>query len=684
MDMKTGNAKFDVIILGGSMTASTLALTLNSQGVSVLMVDSGNHPRFALGESLLKPTVYWMHLLAKKYGVAALDVVADFERVSTEIAPTSGVKRCFGFVRHARDRLRVENQWFVNSPVDYKEAVHEGHIYREDIDTYLFKEARESGVFTACGEPIEAIDLGSEQVSVSTASGTYEARYLVDCGSAKSLIADQLALRETPSRWLTESRSIFSHLVGVRNFEDCNAAQLPGLDWSQGTLHHLLEDAWVWVIPFNNHEKSENSRVSVGVTFFGERSAPTEQTPESEWQSLLARYPALNAQFGDSEAVRPWIGTGKLAYSSKKAIGHRYCLLGQSYGGIDALYSRGMLNTMQCVNLMTGLLCDALEQNNFDEAQFAPIQRLQDKLLDINDRLTFGSYIGFGSSRLTTWWLSLWTQIEQLSIYHVRMGLDQVSGGRDEWDPTSALLEDEMVINTLPGLTGIMQSFSAGDISEDQACDQLLHATKVFHPFGFDIKNSEQLLCKVAFNKDVRNMLQTELQLTKLLDDLGQALGRESSFKLLPGLQTAVQFLSMKIMKHLRKIRMQEVNVDLNTIFRSQLQEVFDGRELAEDLRKITSRLRLVDPPEKLKVNVITDAIQSIAIQNTFTGEIERGEGWRKHLDLEAASGHLRCMTKASEEDGMLTILVQGQIGDEPLEIICQVKSEVLPLILAA
>ena len=663
------------------MTASVLALTLKSQGLNVAMLDPGSHPRFSLGESLLKPTVFWMRLLAKKFNVPALDVIADLGRISNEIAPTSGVKRCFGFVRHGQGRLKVEDQWFSNVPVSYEEDVLEGHLFRQDTDAYLFTQAITQDVVTSSGQPIEKIDVETDHVAVCTPDVEYRAQYLVDCGSAKSLVAEQFNLREQPARWLTQSRSIFSHMIGVKNFEDCQAAPQPGLNWSQGTLHHLLEDAWVWVIPFNNYARSKNPRVSVGVTFFGSRSQTSGLTPQAEWQALLSQYPALMAQFGTATAVRPWIGTGKLAYSSQAAIGPRYCLLGQSYGGIDALYSRGLLNTMQSINLISDLLTDAIKQQDFSPQRFAPLQALQDNLLEINDLLTHGSYLGFGSSRLTTWWLSLWTQIEQLSIKQARQGLDHIDGSEGHktkaWNPASAVVEDETVLKVLREANVTMAAYKAGELNEKQACEHLLTQTQPLAEFGFDIRNTEQLLNRVLFNKDARNLLQSELELTTLLDELGHAISSQIPIRALPGVQTLVRFLSTQMMKHKRAARKKAPGEDAD----HQIEMAFTSSELGKLLRQTSGRLEL-DDAALATVNTITDGIESISLCVTTQAQPKPAGSWTTHLRFQSMAGQLECLTLIAADTHKL--LIQGSTQKETLRVICQVTPAVSALVLGA
>jgi FADH2 O2-dependent halogenase len=43
--------------------------------------------------------------------------------------------------------------------------------------------------------------------------------------------------------------------------------ELPGMKhmWHDGTLHHIFDGGWFWIIPFDNHKKSQNSLCSIGL-----------------------------------------------------------------------------------------------------------------------------------------------------------------------------------------------------------------------------------------------------------------------------------------------------------------------------------------------------------------------------------------------------------------------------------
>ena len=67
MNYKKLNTTFDVAILGNGLSGSLLATILGKLGVSVVLIDGEQHPRFAVGESTIPHTSLLISLLAEKY-----------------------------------------------------------------------------------------------------------------------------------------------------------------------------------------------------------------------------------------------------------------------------------------------------------------------------------------------------------------------------------------------------------------------------------------------------------------------------------------------------------------------------------------------------------------------------------------------------------------------------------------
>ncbi|HWO59191.1 MAG TPA: FAD-dependent monooxygenase, partial [Umezawaea sp.] len=64
--------RYDVAILGSGLAGGMLGAVLARNGVKVLIVDAGTHPRFAVGESTIPYTSGMMRLIADRYQVPEL------------------------------------------------------------------------------------------------------------------------------------------------------------------------------------------------------------------------------------------------------------------------------------------------------------------------------------------------------------------------------------------------------------------------------------------------------------------------------------------------------------------------------------------------------------------------------------------------------------------------------------
>jgi FADH2 O2-dependent halogenase len=130
--------------------------------------------------------------------------------------------------------------------------------------------------------------------------------------------------------------------------------------------------------------------------------------PESEFYRLLARFPSLGAQFANAKAVRPWISTDRVQYSSKKCFGDRYCLLAHASAFVDPLFSRGLANNAEVINSLAGRLLEAFAKRDFSAKPFEYVERLQQSLYDYNDRLVNCAYVSFSDFELWRAWYRVW------------------------------------------------------------------------------------------------------------------------------------------------------------------------------------------------------------------------------------------------------------------------------------
>ena len=423
----------DVVVLGSGMGGTILGSILARAGHDVLILDAKAHPRFAIGESTIGQTSQMLTLLAKEFDVPELSTLGMDSpgAVRREIGNCCGIKRTVGFAYHDLDAEHDPKKAFQIGNV-WRD---ENHFFRQDVDTYLVGVAKQYGCEVQERVMVQAIDIDDSGAKVETDRlGTISARFIVDGTGYRSLLAEHYGLRDSPPNLRHHSRCLFTHMSGVKGFEEVATNELH-VKWSQGTLHHCFADGWVWVIPFNNWEGADNPLVSVGLTL-DPRVYPEAEgsTPEEEFNDFLHRLPSVDRQFADAEAVRPWVRTGRLQYSSSRTIGPRFCLLSHAAGFVDALFSRGLINTMEVIRVLAPALLGALDNDDFDEARFEDLDARQLGSFDYADRLAYGSFASWRDFDVWNVWMRVWAIGS--GVVESNLGGHVIAGRRSNWQPT--------------------------------------------------------------------------------------------------------------------------------------------------------------------------------------------------------------------------------------------------------
>ena len=416
----------DVVILGSGLAGSVSGSILARQGADVVLIDAGQHPRFAVGESMTPQLVEWLHILADRYDVPEIRHLLDVKGITKHITATHGRKQHFGFIRHEPGKEpdpREANMFVIPSIL-----TESCHLYRQDTDSYFFHVAARYGCTTRQNWRAVDLDFDEDGVTVTGHSGEkFRAKYLIDASGFRSPLAQKLDLREQPARFKHHSRSLFTHYIGIKPFDEVShhpASLRPPALWHGGTLHHVIERGWFWIIPFDNHKDSMNPLCSVGLTF-DERKypKPTDMTPDEEFHHYLDMYPAVKRQFAGASRVREWVSTDRLQYSSKHSIGYRWCLMSHAAGFIDPLFSRGLSNTFEVVDALASRILDSLKDDNWSVERYEYVDRLERGLLQYNDDLVNSSFISFGHFRL-------WNAVFRVWASFITPGTLRLTGAR--------------------------------------------------------------------------------------------------------------------------------------------------------------------------------------------------------------------------------------------------------------
>ncbi len=139
----------DILICGSGCAGSLLAWILARAGKQVVLVDSGRHPRFAIGESSTPLADFLLELMSEEFGLPELKPLARWGSwQSTYPILRAGKKRGFSYyghrdAQHFHESAEHENSLLVAaSPSD---ELSDTHWMRADVDQWLCKQAVAAG-----------------------------------------------------------------------------------------------------------------------------------------------------------------------------------------------------------------------------------------------------------------------------------------------------------------------------------------------------------------------------------------------------------------------------------------------------------------------------------------------------------------------------------------------------------
>jgi len=499
---KAGDAKVcDVVILGSGLAGSVAGAILARHGANVVLIDATTHPRFAVGESMTPQLVEWLHILSERYDVPEIKSLTSVKVSTRDIGPTFGTKAHFGFLLHRpgeepdpreATQLALPRIFEQNS-----------HMFRQDSDSFMFHVAVRYGCTPRQNWRATDLDFDDDGVTVTGGNGErFRAQYLIDASGFRSPLAEKFDLRENPARFKHHSRSMFTHYIGIKPFDDVSGHPRhlrPPVPWHQGTMHHMIERGWFWIIPFDSHPKSKNPLCSVGLTF-DERlyPKPADMTPEEEFEHYLDMYPAVKRQFEGAHRVREWVSTDRLQYSSKRSIGDRWCLTSHAAGFLDPLFSRGLSNSFEVVDALVSRLLAALQDGDYSAERFAYVEKLEHGLLQYNDDIVNSSFIAFSHFPLWNAVFRVWgafispgvMRLTRARLLFVRDGDDRYFRELEDvahpglWWPESTKFK-----RLLEATAETCEKYDVGELSGDEAAAavfKLIEDSDIVNPtFGW-------------------------------------------------------------------------------------------------------------------------------------------------------------------------------------------------------
>jgi len=338
-------ADFDIAVIGSGFAGSLMAMIARRLGRSVVLIERGRHPRFAIGESSTPLANLLLEELARDYDLPALAPLSKWgtwQRTHPEIA--CGLKRGFTFFHHrfgepwqaAADR---HNELLVAaSPHD---GIADTHWFRADFDQFFARQAQKLGVELLEECALESADFSQSPAVLAGQRGgkplALRARFVVDASGPRGFLHRALGLKETPFDAMPPTEALYTHFTDVKRWDTLHpSSESPPYPVDDAAMHHVFDGGWIWVLRFNNGITSAGVAATAklaGELRFAEGAAA--------WDRLLARLPSVRGQFAEAGPTQPFVHAPRLSFRSAEAAGDGWALLPSAAGFVDPLLSTG-------------------------------------------------------------------------------------------------------------------------------------------------------------------------------------------------------------------------------------------------------------------------------------------------------------------------------------------------------
>jgi tetracycline 7-halogenase / FADH2 O2-dependent halogenase len=350
-------AEYDIVVVGSGFAGSLIAMIARRAGRSVLLLEKGRHPRFAIGESSTPLSNLLLEELAARYDLPRLKPLTKWGTWQQSYPELScGLKRGFSFYHHAPDAdiFDRERQLLVAaSPCD---AISDTHWYRADFDEFFVREAQERGVdyldqvaLSQMHESPEGVAVEGERFGEAV---QFRCRFLIDATGPRGFVHRALGLREAVFPEYPHTQALYTHFSGVARFAD--AVEEPPYAVDDAALHHVFDGGWIWVLRFNN-----------GLTSAGVAGQLRLEEGKAAWERLLDCLPSVKEQFAGARAELPFVHAKRLSFLSESVAGRRWAMLPSAAAFVDPLLSTGFPLTLLGVARLAEIIAEEWESPRF-------------------------------------------------------------------------------------------------------------------------------------------------------------------------------------------------------------------------------------------------------------------------------------------------------------------------------
>lgn len=399
---QSDNIDCDILVIGAGFAGSLTALCLRQAGFEVCVVEKESHPRFAIGESSTPIADMILRDLADTYDLPWLKHFSRYGSWQQHYPDiTCGLKRGFSYFKHHEGKEfstndAHQNELLVAASVSDDQS--DTNWLRAEFDSFLAEKLREYGIPYLDETEITGMKLSNRwAVRAEQHSETFyiTSHFFIDATGSPHLLNRFLNIRSGAESFQTKSRALFTHFEGVKKWEEyLSESGIPISDYPYradfSALHHLLKDAWMWMLHFND------GRSSAGIMLDMERwPAAEDADPDSQWNRILKSYPSLLEMYEHARYAKPpglMLQTGRLQRKLEKAAGSNWAALPHTAGFVDPMHSTGIAHTLSGIEKLLTILTEKFNDREQRISSLLNYQYSLFKELKFIDTLVAGSY----------------------------------------------------------------------------------------------------------------------------------------------------------------------------------------------------------------------------------------------------------------------------------------------------
>ena len=376
---------FDVAVVGSGFGGSLIAMIARQLGRSVILIERGRHPRFAIGESSTPLANLLLEEIARDYRLDALLPLTKWgtwQAIHPELA--CGLKRGFTFYHHQlrkpwkADELRRNELLVAASPHD---RIADTHWYRSDVDHFFVREAQRLGAEFIDRTDLSAVESAANSVKLSGPNFSVSAGFVIDASGPRGFLHRALKFPENAFENFPATQALYAHFENVERWENlpCYSGGQPPYPVDDAAVHHIFPGGWIWVLRF-----------STGVTSAGVATTNDVSGGAKSWARLTSLLPMLQAQFARAKPMLPFFHMPKVPFRAGQAVGPRWAMLPSAAGSIDPLLSTGFPLTLWGVKRLAKVM-----EENWGEPALREYERITFAELDRAARLVANLYASF-------------------------------------------------------------------------------------------------------------------------------------------------------------------------------------------------------------------------------------------------------------------------------------------------